>query len=178
MSEENSYLANVAFGCLIAIVSGLVLTRANINPDNGIYVWLLFVVCIGLAFSADIKSEETKVGQGALIISAAMLLTLTFKGALQWIFAGVMVNVASIGPMSPESLKHQDILAKYCVFYVIIFLFTIPAIIAAIYARNILLFFTRKLINTDISKFEKIEKLINYTIKIIALIIGTVFALK
>jgi hypothetical protein len=176
MNTKTLYWSNVCVGAIIAILGGLCLTRIDVTPKNGIYLWLLFVILIGLSF--DRIPRGWSLWKASIIISFVMLLTMTYKGALQTLVSGTYVSVVSVGEVSAEDMMKKDRLVRYGLFYLSIFLMTIPAISIAIYAKSKIVFLGKKLWSIDKEGYSKIEMIINAIFKLISIVIGAILALK
>ncbi|RKR82000.1 hypothetical protein BDD43_2164 [Mucilaginibacter gracilis] len=175
--EIKPYWANVAFGCLLSVIAAVVLTRKDITLANGMLIWLLFMICIGLSFSAGFQGRQS-VGKAALLISLALLAALCFKGAAEIMIKGGYFYVASIGEVSVQEMKNIDNLKKYAAFYFAIFLLTIPGLTVAIFARKIVIDLLTKLFSITEGRLKTITNILNYSIKIISIVLGAILALK
>ena len=171
------YWENISFCSLLSVICALVLTRGDVTPSNGFYIWILFVIIIGLCYS-DGELNFRKATKASLVISFVMFLTLTLKGALEIAILGSYMNVVSIGKVSEDDfLKNQNMM-RFGFFYLSIFLMTIPMILMALFSRNRLIYYGKKVFKLSYNETTPIEKWINYIIKIGSLILAILIIME
>ncbi|MFC5862081.1 hypothetical protein ACFPT7_07235 [Acidicapsa dinghuensis] len=168
--DTSSYLGSVALACFIAAFEGLALTRHDITPEVGMTLWIVFTLVLGLTIDVPRPPTAKQLTVASLLPALCLFLALVFKGALQIVSKSVYVTVASIGNVPDDFYQQQQHLQRYGLLYGVIFLITIPGIIAAIYARQKLIDLLSSLISLKPDSVKRVETLT----KLILGILGTV----
>ena len=158
-SDTGSYLGSVALTCFIAVFEGLALTRHDITPEVGMTLWIVFTLLLGLTIDVPRPPTAKQLCVAALLPALCLFLALVFKGALQIVSKSVYVSVASVGNVPDDFYQQQQHLQRYGILYGVIFLVTIPGIIAAIYARQKLIDLLSALVSLKPDSVKRVETL-------------------
>jgi hypothetical protein len=162
----------VAVSCFLGIFGALAVTRRGVTPDSGIILWTIFVLLCGIALSLPQPLTIRRMILISLPAAASFLLTLLFKGGIQVMFGAAKIVVASIGEVSlSETFRNRQIV-RFAVFYLLLFLVTVPAIILAVLARNRVIVGIKLLWKAGPQGVSRAEKIINSVARIVALVIG------
>jgi hypothetical protein len=175
-SDKGSFLSSVALACFIAAFEGLALTRHDITPEIGMTLWIVFTILLGATIDVPRPLSAKQLTVAALLPAICLFLALVFKGALQIISKSVYVSVASVGNVPDDFYQQQQHLVRYGILYGVIFLITLPGIIAAIYARQKLIDLVTSFVSLTPASVKRVETVSKLCLGIVGLVGSAVAA--
>jgi hypothetical protein len=171
-SYDRARLEEIGFGCILAVLGALALTKPNITPNTAILYWLVFVVLTGVSIDPEAFDSVRDLAAYCSIPSGALIVTLIFRGALSFIAGAAFITVASISPMPADTGS----IIKLAILYLFIFFATVPGILAGCFSRRILHQIVSGVWNAKTAKVKTLEKNIIIGLRIVSLLFGALLA--
>jgi len=166
----------IATASILAVPGAVCLMKTRIDPNTAILYWLLFVVLAGICIDPqelEVDGFRELVGW-CFLPSLALVLVLSFRGALDYIFKAAVLTVASVHPIPRDA----PWIIRIGGLYLFIFLATAPAVAIASLARPMFLSVGTALWKAEPEKVETLERNIVVILRILALLIGALMAFR
>ena len=171
--ETIERLEGIAFACVLSVLCAVALTKPDIDPSKGMLYWLVFTVFCGLSIDPARYPSLGKLAGYCVLPAGTLVLALCFRGALD-IIDGGLGTVASVGSHEMNAIC----MLKVGSLYILIFIFTGPAITMASLSRGVLLRVSSAIWETNPEKVKALEKTVIIGLNIISILFGAVLAFR
>lgn len=166
MTIRPEVMARVGLSCIVSVLGAIILMRVRIgNFDESLLYWLLYVICVSLIIvppeGAPISERLAQSLVSPLVVLMVLAYAVTVEGSA--LFSVTKVEKGHLKESLPQLM--------------LFFIASLIGIFIFSYSRQAVLEIIKKFMGFDPLKAERIEKLLNYAIKIggsIALILKVI----
>lgn len=159
----------LAFCCVLAVIGAVAITKPELSGgaglNEGIIRWLFFVLSCGLVINDQYGRPFKVIAISALASSITLISVITFKSFLgkKMRLSGAEISI----------FDNPDI---FTVIMLLLLIVNVVGIVMCSYARSIVITLLTKLIEFDLEKAERIEKILNRVVSVSAIAGVVVFA--
>jgi hypothetical protein len=171
--EREQVFEGVATGAILAVLASLLLTR-GVGVQGGVMVWLVFIIACGASMWLPTPLKAVHLFVASAVPSLVLLGTGLAIYAIPQVLGQLLCNAVSGPPSRDCSIP----LARVMNVTLFVSLVSIPGIVAGLYARTRLIEFVKNIAGIDPKKVSRVEKFINASVRIGAILAGVFVAAR